>query len=103
MAHMGQKVSLIAFRQILLKMLPVVELNPLIQISVQQDYLPELYPYVFSLLPKNVPSFNLTLLLLPGVDCPTPSPKPLWETLGMVEESCPAVNHFTHHKTPLTK
>ena len=49
-------------------MLLVVELNLLIQISVQQYYLPELYAFVSSLLPKNVPIFNLNLLLLPGVD-----------------------------------
>ena len=56
-----KKVSLIVFRQILSKILPeacifsntimiyskiLLELNPLIQNSVQQDYLPELHPII---------------------------------------------------------
>ena len=77
MAHIGQKVSLIAFRQILLKLLAVVELYALIQIIVLQDYLPQLYPSASSLLPKNVPSFNIFCC-----SCP------VWTTLPLLPNLC---------------
>ena len=42
--HIEKKVSLIAFRQVLAKLWKdMMELSPLIQNSIQQDYLPELY------------------------------------------------------------
>ena len=70
--HIGQQVSLV-LKQILPKILPGVriffftittyfdeelELNSLIQNSVLQDHLPELYPSVPSSLPKMTPPFN---------------------------------------------
>ena len=58
-----------------------LEINPLIQNCVQQDYIPELYPW-FPLLIKYAPSFDVVLLTPPGVDCQT-SPEPWWETLEM--------------------
>ena len=56
-------------------------------------------------LTKNVISFSL-VLLSPGVNCPALFSKPLWETLGIGEESRPATKRFfiTYTtKIPLTK
>ena len=93
--HIEKKISLI--KQIVTKNLPVVcifsytiltylkklEPSPLMQNSLQQDYLPEKYRrYLLSY--QKFPSFDVVLLHPPYVDFP-PFPEPLWETLGMDE------------------
>ena len=95
--HILEKVSLIALIQILLKILSVVhilsfkiiliwksslELNLLVQNSVQQNYVPDLYPCIPNL-PKNV-SPPFILLVAPtmyGLPCPFPQTYRLWEIL----------------------
>ena len=91
---LGKKVSLIAFRQVLTKILPAaciqlhnyylfeksqLKLSSFIQNSVQQDYLPESYA-------RYLPSYQKCHKIV----APTryyglvpPSPEPLWVTLGM--------------------
>lgn len=87
-----------AFRETLPKILPVIgifsyttttylktflELNLLIQNSLQKIYLPELYPCIpFQI--KYVPFFHVTLLPPPCVEC-SPSPNPLCKDLGTRE------------------
>ena len=55
----------------------------------QQDYLPKLYPSCILPLTENSLSFNLNLLSPQGVEYPTPSCKPLWETLEKGNKSYP--------------
>ena len=90
---LGKKVSLIAFRQVLTKILPAaciqlhnydlfekaqLKLSSLIQNRVQQDYLPESYA-------RHLPSYQKCHKIV----APTryglvpPSPEPSWVTLGM--------------------
>ena len=106
---LGKKVSLIAFRQVLTKILPAaciqlhnydlfekaqLKLSPLIQNSVQQDYLPESYT-------RYLPSYRkYQLLHPPGVDC---SPLPLnfygksWGWCKIPPNS-QKFTHFPHQK-----
>ena len=91
-----EKVSLIVFRKMLPKILPAIfsctimtylkkvnRTSLLIQNSVHQDFLPELYPGI-SLPTKMSPPLML-LCSTHLVQTVLPSPKPLWETFGMVE------------------
>ena len=90
---MGKKVSLIAFRQVLTKILPAaciqlhnydllekarLKLSPVIQNRAQQNYLPESNA-------TYLPSYQKCQKIVAPTRCGLfpPSPEPLWETLGM--------------------
>ena len=92
--HIGEKkVCLIAFRYVLTNILLAtciqlhnydlfekaqLKLSPLIQNRVQQDYLPESYVRHSPFLPNMSQNcYTRQVWIVP------PSPKPLWETLGM--------------------
>ena len=62
-----------------------MSLDVLLQNSVQQNHLSELYT-LYLLLTKNTPSLDVALLPPPDVDCPH-LPQTLWENLGIGGES----------------
>ena len=82
-----------------------LELNPLIQNGVQQDYLPELYPK-YPRFDQKCPFFDVALLHAPGVDC-SPFPRTFVRNPGDegAGGSHPATKFTISHtrKIPLNK